>query len=355
MQDIFYKIIRRNKEFQGVWEDIVLNYLSNSLVSPIDNQELVEIEICSQRFNFFVILLRVAIRTIRENGYEKDSDEALEIFEKHYYIADTIGDTNESFFTSGAPRYIEDSTPEFIKIRTTLTSDYYSPIRHQITRENEDWQERNKGRRNLFINKDGVNNALTLYLESDIRTREIDRLFLTMLSDIEIISYIEEVGIPAQPLSKDGSRSLLGLDESKLSIEDKALNVLKGFERSWSRSFVKWLSASVVISVVPFFVDSWLDGSGIVIALLSMLFWWFTYLFSYKAHKKILKDVDKLFPITDTIVAMNSFYRIIREGSPLPVSEIKKGMKLLKDANAFMPVSMVAIIEDLEDRKVRWI
>ena len=86
-----------------------------------------------------------------------------------------------------------------------------------------------------------------------------------------------------------------------------------------------------------------------------MLFWLFTFLFANRGYKKTLKNVDKSFPITDTIVEMDFFYQTIREESPLPVSEIKKGMKLLKDANVFMPVSMVAIIEDLEDRKVRWI
>ena len=208
-----------------------------------------------------------------------------------------------------------------------------------------------------WIDRIGVNDALALYLESDIRDIRIDRLFLTMLSDSEIIGYIEEVGIPALPPSKDGTKSLLGLDESKLSIEDKIIDSFKGFKGSWSRSFVSWFSVSVVISVIPFYInlDPWVERAGIGVAFILMLFWLFTFLFANRGYKKTLKNVDKSFPITDTIVEMDFFYQTIREESPLPVSEIKKGMKLLKDANVFMPVSMVAIIEDLEDRKVRWI
>ena len=361
MTDIFYFTISENKEFQGMWKDTVLSYLSNTLIAPEDNVELVETEIHSQRFKIFVLLLKIAIHTIEKKRFTEKNSETLEIFDKHYDIADNICRSNFRFITE--VRVDENLTTEDIERRTSLTTNYPSPIRWSIIKRGESWMDRFANQHKKWIDRIGVNDALALYLESDIRDIRIDRLFLTMLSDSEIIGYIEEVGIPALPPSKDGTKSLLGLDESKLSIEDKIIDSFKGFKGSWSRSFVRWLSASVVISVIPFFInhlislslDPWVERAGIGVAFILMLFWLFTFLFEYKAYKKTLKNVDKLFPITDSIVEMNFFYQTIREESPLPVSEIKKGMKLLKDANVFMPILMVAIIEDLEDRKVRWI
>ena len=48
-------------------------------------------------------------------------------------------------------------------------------------------------------------------------------------------------------------------------------------------------------------------------------------------------------------------YIFIRQESPLPVSSIKKELNILENAEALMPAGMMSIIEDLEDREVKWI
>ena len=83
---------------------------------------------------------------------------------------------------------------------------------------------------------------------------------------------------------------------------------------------------------------------------------WFWFMLSeYKRVSKNRKKPDLLNPIQCTINRCEDFYRIIREPSPLPVRLIEKELDTLGDVNISTAFAMGVIIEDLQDRNVRWI
>ena len=55
------------------------------------------------------------------------------------------------------------------------------------------------------------------------------------------------------------------------------------------------------------------------------------------------------------ISKMEDFYFVIRQDSPLSVSSIKKELNILDNAGAIMPSGIMVILEDLEERGIKWI
>lgn len=357
---IFNKIIWGNKEFQGEWLGKVIEYLGDAMLYEGDNEDFIHIEVNSQRTRLFVLLLKMAIKKVNDMGSGVDDDEARVLISDYYGLAQEISYCAYNRIGGSGYQHKDinddnDVTEFDIDIQTKLISNYHRPIESEITGK-EGTKKRN------LINTDSVNDALTRYLESEIRDIEIDRLLLTLLADSEIVGFIADVGKskfwsgddnPIKKLFfKDGNHPY-----GRLEREEKRLSSVKDIKsgRITTKLFLQYAGISVTAVLFSYLFDFIPSGFGIGVSIFMFILW----LYFININKKTVSSVDnnfeKHFPILTMINKMEDFYIFIRQESPLPVSSIKKELNILENAEALMPAGMMSIIEDLEDREVKWI
>ena len=273
-------------------------------------------------------------------------------------LALKIADCGYNRFKGNHKNLYENNTVTELDIQrqTQMISNYKHPIESQITGK--------EGTNNQSLtDTDMVQDALISYLESDFRDVEIDRLLLTLLADSEIVGYIADVGKSKfwSNDAKDPVKKFFFEDgkhpHGKLEREELILSKIKDVNsgRSSIIGFLQYASISGAAVLFSFLLDFIPINFGIGVSVITFVFWLYSINSSKKGILEISNNREKYFPIITMISKMEDFYFVIRQDSPLSVSSIKKELNILDNAGAIMPSGMMVILEDLEERGIKWI
>ena len=97
---------------------------------------------------------------------------------------------------------------------------------------------------------------------------------------------------------------------------------------------------------------------GSIVSIILIIIWIWDYRGSKKSAKYSLNNYETIFPTLNLVEKMENFYFLIRTSSPLPVSKIKKDVKIWEDCPGFtisIPDGIKSLISDMEKRGVKWI
>ena len=336
LKERFENILWQYKEFQGEWEELILEKIHILEKYKGTRADLIEIERESERMRVVLILLSMAVDKLNNQGAKPKSTESIETIAEYVQLAKAIIDCNIE--------YVAKDSKHSVNKQTKLSTDYQEYGELSIYRELLD-KKNNKNR--ILINDTKVQYALTFYLKSNIRHIFLDRLFIKWLSDKEIISYIVDVGIRKLDWTPRGR---IEQEEDKVFGLQDAVN---GYiNRKILASLIIFGILTVVGSLLISFIPNW---SGFFISLFMIISWFYIRNKNKKDSIKALENLEKHTPIMAMIKKMSYFYFDIRAESPLPVSTIKNKLNNLENAGAEMPPGILAIIEDLEERKIKWL
>jgi hypothetical protein len=337
LKERFEYILNSYKEFQSEWEDLILekiNYLEKYKGTRAD---LIEIERNSERMRVVLTLLKMGINELNEKGVKPKSSESTKVIDEYVKIAKVIIECN-SYYSNKNP------SKNSIALQTRLSTNYQEYGELSIYRELLD---KKKDDNKTVVDYSKVNFALTCYLESNIRHIFLDRLFIKWLADKEIISYIVDVNI----------RKLDWTPRGRIEQEEERVFRLKDGVNGYINlkilaSLIIFGILTIVGSLLTSFIPNW---SGFVISLFMIISWFYVRNKNKKDSIKALGNLEKITPIKTMIKKMSYFYFDIRAESPLPISIIKNKLNDLENAGAEMPSGILAIIEDLEERNIKWL
>ena len=357
---LFRRIISNNKELQGEWQEYFLDSVGGQMLYDGDKDGFLTIEINSKRTWVLIHFFKMVVKKYEDMGVapEYDTYGVVNLSNEYMGLALKIADCGYSRFKGKHKNLYENDTVTELDIQrqTQLISNYERPIESQITGK--------EGTKNQsLVNTEIVQDALISYLESDFRDVEIDRLLLTLLADSEIVGYIADVGKSKfwgndakDPLKKfffeDGKHP-----HGKLEREELILSKIKDVNsgRSSLIGFLQYASISGAAVLFSFLLDFIPINFGIGVSVIMFVFWLYSINSSKKGILEISSNREKYFPIITMISKMEDFYFVIRQDSPLSVSSIKKELNILDNAGAIMPSGIMVILEDLEERGIKWI
>jgi len=221
---------------------------------------------------------------------------------------------------------------------------------------------------------ESINQAVNLYLDSEIYDKEVDRFFIILLSDNEILHYINEMAYPKLQgdTKKDNNRLMNSLiDELYVSKLDRERDSIKSILKpgpAYFKGIIKWFGFAIFVYLIPYIVEFYTSifnienmkiGSTLNYSLAIMIIWFVLLIIVLIEDKgkreEINKLIDKHKTIDSILLQMNDFYNLVRVDSPLPVSEIKRKYIEIRGLNILLPVSILAIIESLESRKIKYL
>ena len=216
---------------------------------------------------------------------------------------------------------------------------------------------------------ESINEAVNLYLDSEIYDKELDRFFIVLLSDNEILHYINVIAYPILPggTKKDKDRLMNEIYVSKLDRERGNIKSIFKPGPIYLKSFIRWFGFAIFVYFIPYIVEFYTSifnidikmDSALNYSLAIMIIWFVLLTIVSIEHKGKRKEINKLidkYETTDSILLkMNDFYSLVRTDSPLPVSEIKREYIENRGLNILLPVSILAIIESLESRKIKYL
>ena len=356
----FKTIISNNKELQGEWQEYFLESVGLQMLYDGDDEEFITIEINSKRTWVLIHFFKMVVKKYEDMGVapEYGTYGVVNLSNEYMGLALKIADCGYNRFKGNHNNLYENNTVTELDIQrqTQMISNYKHPIKSQITGK--------EGTKNQSLtDTDMVQDALISYLESDFRDVEIDRLLLTLLADSEIVGYIADVGKSKfwgndakDPVKKfffeDGKHP-----HGKLEREELILSKIKDVNsgRSSLIGFLQYASISGAAVLFSFLLDFIPINFGIGVSVIMFVFWLYSINSSKKGILEISSNREKYFPIITMISKMEDFYFVIRQDSPLSVSSIKKELNILDNAGAIMPSGIMVILEDLEERGVKWI
>ena len=351
------KIIPANEEFQGIWQEAVLDILCTFCEYEGKDEEFIEIEASSEKMKLKILLMKLAVQELNAKGIQPETDKSQEILYKYEGISNEINFSNHLTREESDKRLDKWEADSWdIAKRTRITSNYSSPIVNKIVNLQE----------GAFANRiphnlEKINEALTLYLKSKIRDKEIDRLFLTLLSDCEIIGCVENFGLSKYFARGDGQpwggllkrKDLIEEEEDSLSHNK---DVLSGI---WPMKLFIWFLGisifTIIASNLVFFIP---NSLGYIVSIVLIIIWFWDYKSSKKVATNALNNFETSFPTLNLVEKMENFYFLIRTSSPLPVSKIRKDVKNWGDCPGFTvgtPDGIKSLITDMERRGVKWI
>jgi len=351
------KIISANEEFQGLWQKRISNQLSWwSSEYDRDNEEFIDIALNSEMTKMQILLLKLAVHECNNKEIHPNDENSNEIFDKYDELAADV------IYSSHIPeedRYLPQNSWEDdswgVAQRGRLASNFSSPIVNKIVNIEE-----GKRPNILFHNREKITEAATLYLKSKIRDKEIDHLFLKLLSDIEIIACIEKFGMSKYFAQDDKPwgkllkrKDLIEEEEDSLSHHKDALSGI------WPMKVFIWFLGisifTIIASNLVFFIP---NNLGDFVSIILIIIWFWDYKRDKKAATNALNNFETSFPTLNLVEKMENFYFLIRCPSPIPVSEIRKEAKVWEDCPGFnvsIPDSLKSLITDMERRGVKWI
>lgn len=350
----FKKIILANEELQGKWQEEALESLWWNSEYEQDNEEFIDIELNSEKMKMKILLMKLAVHELNNKGVQPNTESSSEIFNKYDGLESEISFSNH-LTREEAEKSLNtwEADAWDIAKRTRLASNYSSPIVEKIVNEIEGaWANR------IPHNLEKISEALTLYLKSKIRDNEIDRLFLKLLSDCEIIACIEKFGLSkyftraSQPWGGLLKRKdLIEEEEDRVSHHKDALSGV------WQmKLFVWFLGISVLTIIVSNLLTFIPNIVGSIVSIILIIIWIWDYRGSKKSAKYSLNNYETCFPTLNLVEKMENFYFLIRTSSPLPVSKIKKDVKIWEDCPGFtisIPDGIKSLITDMERRGVK--
>ena len=351
------KIISANEEFQGLWQKRISNQLSWwSSEYDRDNEEFIDIALNSEMTKMQILLLKLAVHECNNKEIHPNDENSNEIFDKYDELAADV------IYSSHIPeedRYLPQNSWEDdswgVAQRGRLASNFSSPIVNKIVNIEE-----GKRPNILFHNREKITEAATLYLKSKIRDKEIDHLFLKLLSDIEIIACIEKFGMSKYFAQDDKPwgkllkrKDLIEEEEDSLSHHKDALSGI------WPMKVFIWFLGisifTIIASNLVFFIP---NSLGYIVSIVLIIIWFWDYKSSKKVATNALNNFETSFPTSNLVEKMENFYFLIRTSSPLPVSKIRKDVKNWGDCPGFtvgIPDGIKSLITDMERRGVKWI
>ncbi|BBB23845.1 hypothetical protein CVFO_0593 [Isorropodon fossajaponicum endosymbiont JTNG4] len=366
-------------EFEGVNEEYLYqNVFWPALIEPPasllkksddffgdeDIDRFYTFQIKSQRVKIFETFYRAAFKKVKDLSLDyKDFNSGLEIIENTTTLLEIL--FREIRFKD--EEHLSVFTDDEYKRCFEIYSNFNYPIIDDILFK---FKVKNDLIKHLPY-LESINQAVNLYLDSEIYDKEIDRFFIVLLSDYEILNYINDIAYPALQgsVKKDKNEMLELMSEfyvSKLERERAAIKSVFKPGKFYFKSFIKWSGFALFVYILPYIVkiytpifnienmevDSTLNYSLVIMTI------WFVLMIivsiqDKEKRKKLNKLIDKHETHDEILLKMNDFYNLVRVDSPLPVSEIKKEYYKMRDLNILLPLSILSIIENLEARKVK--
>lgn len=311
------------------WRTLIGNYLNNALYIGDDApEELRDAERNSQAVGVIKKFLRLAQQQCIKDGLEPDDPDAISRMDEAFDIGRDFAFSAHGYMSS-APISRGD-TPEKIRRARSLT--YWAEPRTL------EYEIKSNGR--LMVDFSQYEAAVIRYLESDLRSAEIDRFILTGLIDMELTGFLERV------YKRDPITRVL-LDEL----------IKKSIPKQWLKGRVNALVLSILITVITFYTTilweaapNWVSTAGYGVAIgqfvLTSLIATIALPFAASAHKKAIEPLKKL------IDGMTTFYWEIHSDGPLSLRHVRLRIEDLRDIDAIWPGSIWVLLEDIEKRGV---
>lgn len=345
--DLEWSIVLENWEDSGAefevglarspktFENMIDIIIENSVFLPREaSAEAQRAELNSESFRLLKAFLILARDHCQRNGLEPGTKAAWDIFEEANERAKDIIDCYV-----GLPFRAEERlalTPEEITTKLALTVPSYvgSDLIHHVKQHGK-----------LGVPQDWLSSGVGNYVNGRFKSPDIDRLLLQVLSQVEIVAFIDEMTWK-NPIT--GTSRLQ--DVAPPSALKAVWNVLIRIVGVWV--------ISALIATLPLLIPALSQDLMLVTGLsvgglgtLALLFFGVLGVIGVIKEKPLNRKYGK--SIVDMIDQMNGFYIEFRSRGPFSLSHFKKRVNELADAGVIWPSGLFVLIEDMEERGVR--
>lgn len=378
LKEYISNVVNTYSEFEGVDEEFLYQYIFWSVLiePPVsllkkrkeffgekDIDRFYTIQIKSQRTKIFETFYRAAFRKVKDLGLDYSENSGWEVIDNTTTLLEIL---NIRYTSLNDEEHLHVFTDNEYKSYFELFSNFNYPIIDTIRSEFKVKGDLVKHLTDL----ESINQAVNFYLDSEIYDKEIDRFFIILLSDSEILHYINDVAYsPLKGGNKEDKNGLMSdFYISKLDKERDAIKSVFNPIPFYFKSFIKWFGFALFVYIIPYIVELYAPifnienmnmGSTLNYSLIIMTIWFVLLIIvsiqDKGKRKTIRKLIDKHETYDSILLQMNDFYSLVRADSPLPVSQIKKKYIEIRDLNILLPASILAIIESLESRKIKYL
>ncbi len=320
------------------WAELIETFIRNSLWLPQSaSQEAKRAELDSQYIRTLRRFLQLASENAKAEGLAPDDDEAEDFLDRAYVIATDLLDPFTDLPYSDEERQNLDAA----EVRRRLSITY--PAEPLLLR----YHLKQHGR--LGVDRTSVEASVRGYLESDFKHREIDRILLLALTDMEITAYIDEMEtkdffsrkspaeLAREPIwwswTKGRVRSLLSW--ALVALCGLFLNYLW---QQYGQSF------SPNLGTPPFWFLPGVLGFSVVMFAASTLF---TFVTLVLFGRKYTENAEH---ILSTLAAAVTFYQEFRSSGPISVRFFRQRLEETRQVGIIWPSSVWALLDDIEAR-----
>jgi hypothetical protein len=377
LKEYISNVVNTYSEFKGVDEEFLYQYIfwpvlieppvsllkksKEDFFSEQDIDRFYTFQIKSRRTKIFETFYRAAFKKVKDLGLDYNGfDSGWEIIDNTTTLLEIL---NIRDIRLEDEDYLSIFTDDEYKRYFEIYSNFNTPIINDILFK---FKVKNDLIKNFPYLED-INQAVNLYLDSEIYDKEIDRFFIVLLSDSEILNYINDIAYPQLQGGAKGENELMA--EYYVSKLDRQRDGIKSIFKPglfYFKGFIRWFGFALFVYMTPYIVEVYapifnienMEMDSTLNYSLAIMIIWFVLLIIVSIQDKgkrgkLNKLIDKHQTLDMVLLKMNDFYNLVRVDAPLPVSEIKRKYIEIRDLNIFLPESILAIIESLETRKIK--
>jgi hypothetical protein len=314
--------------------EYIENILEGFSMLPSDaGGKLKEAEARSETFRLLRRFLEAAAIQCEQQGLQPGSHEALSLLDDAYTTATNIIYGYDGLPSSRDARKILSPEDVTDKLRLVVPSSTYSLVDHV------------KKRGKLGPDQESLSHAVGHYVSGPFKTVEIDRILLQILTQVEIVAYIDEM-IWENPLT--GTSRLQ--DAKPLGPIRATWNVLKIGFGLWVMCLA-FAFSPLLFGILPLEM-MFIIGMGVgLLGSLILLILLVVALVALRSDRP--RKLKAQGNILDMIKRMDSFYREFRSSGPISTSHFKKRVNDLAEAGVIWPSGLYVLLDDIEARGVR--
>ena len=314
------------------WHQKISTYLENSECLPQEASEQAHwAEQKSQAMRLRRRFLEIARDQSEAKGQGPNHFEAEERLDQACAVADDIIQAYSGLPYNHKERLSLDATD----VRRKLSLTYHADPR------NLTWTVKNEG--SLAVARDSLEHGVRRYLESTFKDPDIDRVLLLALTHMEITSFIEEM--TAKCILTGKSRvDRLNVNLNGCWIKGRIIEIVLIAAVS-----AGVFSGSYFFNVVP----SWV-GFGALI--LGAIIFFISSLRSRRNIPVVREQLEKMKDgVTGNMGRMSSFYAEFTSDGPISTAYFRQELIALKEKGVVWPVSIWALLDDVEDRGLKFV
>lgn len=302
-----------------------------------ENQDAAFEERHSQAAVIRQALLEQARELCKEKGYATDTPQSWEVFEKASYIGSEL--TWPSYSMNNRPsskagsETIKEQSRKLFRLTSSVPPDN---LVHEA-----------KNGKSLNIDKDAFEEAVGLYLNSELRASKVDRLVLMTLIDVEITHYLREIfeTNPLVPVSQVDTYRRIGTP------------ILTWFTLRLRRALYAALFATASIALLAFLSPSdlaigiWISGILALLWFVDAMLGLFALPSAVSSYRLNRERFERLYSkIPDTMLGL--YYERWTDG-PISIPRMRHRIEEAAEIGVVWPSAIWPLLDDLETREIK--